>query len=589
MRDTFLETIADELHIPETPGRGDRGAPGGGRHGSLHRPLPQGGDRLAGRGGRSPSIRDRLEQLPALDKRREAIVEVARGARACSPTSSRPRLEQRRDPGRAGGHLPALPAQAPHARHDRPGEGAWSRWRTLLWAQDAGDRSRGARRAPFVNAEKGVESAEDALAGARDIIAERVSEDTRGPHGRPRALRDRRRSCARRSSQGKEAEGAKFKDYFDWAGAGRQGALAPHPRHAPRRERRASSTCRLMPPEDEALALLHGLFVKDASAAAEQVRLAVEDGYKRLLAPSMETEARLEAKERADAEAIRVFAANLRELLLAPPLGSKNVLAIDPGFRTGCKVVCLDRQGKLLHHDVIYLEQSDRQRDEARADTSWRSCRRFRDRGHRHRQRHGRPRDRGLRPRRSTCRRAIAVVVMVNESGASVYSASEVAREEFPDQDVTVRGAVSIGRRLMDPLAELVKIDPKSIGVGQYQHDVDQRPLKQSLDDVVVSCVNARGRGGQHRQQAAADLRLRPAARRAGRTSSPTATSNGPFRRAGSCSKVPTPGPQGLRAGGRLPAHPRRREPARRQRRAPGELPRRGAHGRRPRAAPWPT
>jgi uncharacterized protein len=245
-----------------------------------------------------------------------------------------------------------------------------------------------------------------------------------------------------------------------------------------------------MPPEEEAVALLKGMFVTNASLAADQVILAVEDGYKRLLEPSLETEARMEAKQRADAEAIRVFASNLRELLLAPPLGSKNVLGIDPGFRTGCKVVCLDRQGKLLHHDVIFIEQSDRQRELAR-QMVLALCARFEieavaiGNGTASRETEAFVRSLDLP--------ASIALVVVNESGASVYSASEVAREEFSDQDITVRGAVSIGRRLMDPLAELVKIDPKSIGVGQYQHDVDQKALKRSLDEVVSSCVNAVG------------------------------------------------------------------------------------------------
>ena len=231
--------------------------------------------------------------------------------------------------------------------------------------------------------------------------------------------------------------------------------------------------------------------MKGEGAAAQQVRLAAEDGYKRLLSLAMETESRLALKERADREAIRVFAANLRELLLAPPLGGKNVLAIDPGFRTGCKVVCLDRQGKLLHTGVVYPHSRRRGRtDEAAAKIrDW--CERFAveaiaiGNGTAGRETEAFVRGLGLP--------AAVPVVMVNESGASIYSASEVAREEFPDQDLTVRGAVSIGRRLMDPLAELVKIDPKSIGVGQYQHDVDQNALKASLDTVVTSCVNQVG------------------------------------------------------------------------------------------------
>ena len=246
----------------------------------------------------------------------------------------------------------------------------------------------------------------------------------------------------------------------------------------------------IRPPEEKALSILFRHFVKGQNPASDQVILAMEDSYQRLLAPSIETDIRQEIKERADAEAIRVFAQNLYELLMAPPLGQKTVLAIDPGFRTGCKVVCLDPQGKLLHNTTIYPTLSARQAEEAGKivldlvqqfkieaiaignGTAGRETEAF---------------VRGLNLPDSIA------VVMVNESGASIYSASEVAREEFPDYDITVRGAISIGRRLMDPLAELVKIDPKSIGVGQYQHDVDQGKLKQSLDDVVMSCVNRVG------------------------------------------------------------------------------------------------
>jgi uncharacterized protein len=218
--------------------------------------------------------------------------------------------------------------------------------------------------------------------------------------------------------------------------------------------------------------------------------MAVEDGYRRLLANAMETEIRMATKKRADAEAIRVFADNLRQLLLAPPMGQKRLLALDPGFRTGCKLVCLDAQGKLLHYDAIFPHLSEKARLDA-AETVRKLCARFRieaiavGNGTAGRETETFLREIGLPE--------AVQIVMVNESGASVYSASKIAREEFPSEDVTVRGSVSIGRRLADPLAELVKIDPKAIGVGQYQHDVDQTALKQSLDDTVMSCVNAVG------------------------------------------------------------------------------------------------
>jgi uncharacterized protein len=243
-------------------------------------------------------------------------------------------------------------------------------------------------------------------------------------------------------------------------------------------------------PDEEALAILKALFIKSNSAASHEVELALADSYQRLLFPSMETEIRIITKDRADEEAIRVFVENLRQLLLAAPLGEKNVLAIDPGFRTGCKVVCLDRQGRLLHNDTVYLIKSEGEAAQA-AKIIRDLCVRFEVEaiaiGNGTAGRETEVFVRGLNLS------ANIPVVMVNESGASIYSASEVAREEFPDYDVTVRGSVSIGRRLMDPLAELVKIDPKAIGVGQYQHDVDQTALKRSLDDVVASCVNGVG------------------------------------------------------------------------------------------------
>jgi uncharacterized protein len=344
-----------------------------------------------------------------------------------------------------------------------------------------------AEAAKFVRPEQGVADAAAALAGARDIIAERVS-DHATARARLRELFRREGVVHSKVIAGREEAGAKFKDYFAWSEPAAK--IPSHRLLAIRRgETEGFLMLRLLVPEDAALPLLEPLFVHGAGPAAEQVRLAVQDGYKRLLGPAMEVEARLETKQRADAEAIRVFAENLRELLLAPPLGRKNVLAIDPGFRTGCKVVCLDRQGKLLHHDVIYptAASAAEAREAAAAVLSL------------VKQYHieavaigngtaGRETEAFVK-----LLKLPTPIVMVNESGASIYSASEVAREEFPDQDVTVRGAVSIGRRLMDPLAELVKLDPKSIGVGQYQHDVDQSALKRSLDDVVASCVNGVG------------------------------------------------------------------------------------------------
>lgn len=341
--------------------------------------------------------------------------------------------------------------------------------------------------ANYVSTEKGVADATVALAGARDIIAERVSDD---PTARAK-MRELYWSTAVVKSKvmsGKEEEAAKFKDYFDWSEP-----VAKIPSHRLLAIRRGETEgfliMRITPPEDAATPLLESQFVKGRSPAAEQVRLAVQDSYKRLLGPAIEVELRMETKKRADTEAIRVFADNLRELLLASPLGSKNVLAIDPGFRTGCKTVVLDRQGKLLHNDVIYPTASSAGEIREAAAAVLSLVKKY--------QIEAIAIGNGTASRETEtfvkALKLIMPIVMVNESGASIYSASEVAREEFPNHDVTVRGAVSIGRRLMDPLAELVKLDPKSIGVGQYQHDVEQTALKRSLDDVVVSCVNGVG------------------------------------------------------------------------------------------------
>ncbi|MGC3960755.1 MAG: Tex family protein [Verrucomicrobiota bacterium] len=339
----------------------------------------------------------------------------------------------------------------------------------------------------YVSAEKGVADANAALAGARDIIAERISDD---PTARAK-MREVYWSAAVVKSKlmsGKEEEAAKFKDYFDW-----NEPVAKIPSHRLLAIRRGETEgfliMRIAPPEDAATPLLESQFVKGRTPAAEQVRLAVQDSYKRLLGPAIEVEFRMETKKRADTEAIRVFADNLRELLLASPLGSKNVLAIDPGFRTGCKTVVLDRQGKLLYNDVIYPTASSAGEVREAAAAVLSLVKKY--------QIEAIAIGNGTASRETeTFVKALKLtmpIVMVNESGASIYSASEVAREEFPNHDVTVRGAVSIGRRLMDPLAELVKLDPKSIGVGQYQHDVEQTALKRSLDDVVVSCVNGVG------------------------------------------------------------------------------------------------
>jgi len=431
------------------------------------------------------AIRDRLAQLRELDKRREAILKSLEETGKLTDELKEKVLAAPNMTVLEDIYLPFRPKRRTKAMIAR--EKGLEPLAQRLFSQEP-EIDPAAEAAAFIDKEKGVESADDALAGARDIIAEWVNED-QSARAKMRELYSAKGQFKTRVLTGKEEEGIKYKDYFDW-----QEPLAAAPSHrilAMRRgEKEGFLILRAAPPEEEALALLESLFVKGDSPASQQVKLAIHDCYKRLLSLSMETEIRVATKERADAEAIRVFVENLRQLLLSPPLGQKNVLAIDPGFRTGCKVVCVDKQGKLLVNDTIYPHFSEKKIDEAGAKII-ELCRKYAieaiaiGNGTAGRETESFVRQLGLP--------AAVQIVMVSESGASVYSASDVAREEFPDYDVTVRGAVSIGRRLMDPLAELVKIDPKSIGVGQYQHDVDQSALKRSLDDTVVNCVNAVG------------------------------------------------------------------------------------------------
>ena len=438
------------------------------------------------------AIRDRLEQLEVLDKRREAILSsleerklLTEELRAKVETAAT--LNSLEDI-----YLPFKPRKRTRATIAK--ELGLEPLAETLWAQDASTDPE-ALAAPFVGNSVTVDaktstldSVAAVLAGARDILAERINDDATA-RSQLRSLYLNKGVIKSTVISGKEEEGAKFKDYFDW---NEPAAAAPsHRILAMRRgETEGFLYFRLTPPESEALGTLYGLFVRGNSKASEQVRLACDDCLKRLLGFAMEVEARGFYKKKADEEAIRVFADNLRELLLASPLGQKVTLGIDPGFRTGCKLVLLNRQGKLLANEVIYPGRSRGEELEA-AEAILNMIRLHKVEA--------------IAIGNGTASReteafvkklklpASIQIVVVSESGASIYSASEVAREEFPDHDVTVRGAVSIGRRLMDPLAELVKLDPKSIGVGQYQHDVDQAALKRSLDDVVVSCVNKVG------------------------------------------------------------------------------------------------
>ena len=340
----------------------------------------------------------------------------------------------------------------------------------------------------FVNEEKGVLSADDAIHGASDIIAERINEDAY-TRSKIRNLFNKKAHIVAKVAKGMEDEGNTYSQYFDY-----DELLTKAPSHRIlavfRGENEKILKLKIRPDEAEAISILDRIYVRGNNESSEIVRKSAEDSYDRLLAPSIETEIRAVAKEKADKTAIAVFADNLRQLLMAPPLHGKNVLAIDPGFRTGCKVTVLNKNGKLLHNDTIYphppepkipesinkilnmVEMYDIDAIAIGNGTAGRETENFIKRIRF-------PKD--------------IVAVMVNESGASVYSASKIARDEFPEYDVTVRGSVSIGRRLIEPLAELVKIDPKSIGVGQYQHDVNQTELQKCLQSVVDSCVNAVG------------------------------------------------------------------------------------------------
>ena len=426
-------------------------------------------------------IRDRLSQLRELRDRREAILASLEERDLLTEELRKAVLSAESMATLEDVYRPYRPKRRTRATIAM--EKGLESLALLLW--DQGDFDVRLAAAEYIDSELGVENVEDALGGARDVIAEWISEDT-AARGEMRKLFWSQGTFFSTVVSGKESEAAKYRDYFEW-----EEPVDNVPSHRVlamlRGERESLLSIHIAPPQVQAIAILEAIFITDESEASQQVRLAVQDGYKRLLEGSMETEVRKEARIRAEDTAIRVFADNLRELLLAPALGQKNVMALDPGFRTGCKLVCLDRQGRLLYNDTVYPLLGERGEQEAAKKVN-QLCRDYGieaiavGNGTGGRETEAFLRRLELGPKIS--------VVMVNESGASVYSASAVARAEFPDEDITVRGAVSIGRRLMDPLAELVKIDPKAIGVGQYQHDVDQKALKGRLDDVVGSCVN---------------------------------------------------------------------------------------------------
>ncbi|PRD57313.1 Tex family protein [Sphingobacterium gobiense] len=429
------------------------------------------------------TIRDRVQQLRDLDKRRDAVLKSITDQGKLTSELKQQIQEAETMAILEDIYLPFKPKRKTRASVAR--EKGLQPLADRLLLQEKADLS--VLVAAFVDSEKGVASEEEALAGARDIIAEQIAEDAE-VRARTRKIFLDKGQFVSRVVPGKEEEALKYKDYFEWSEP-----LQDAPSHrvlAMRRgEKEEMLYLDIAVDEEVVLSAMEKIYIKAHNDVAAQVRLALQDSYKRLLKPSMETEVRVLTRQKADEEAIRVFADNVRQLLLAAPLGQKRLLAIDPGFRTGCKTVVLDAQGALLENTTIFphngagglaeaakmvellVKRYDVEAIAVGNGTAGRETEEF---------------VRKLELKDVT-------VVMVNESGASIYSASEVAREEFPDYDVTVRGAVSIGRRLMDPLAELVKIDPKSIGVGQYQHDVDQNKLQSSLDDTVISCVNAVG------------------------------------------------------------------------------------------------
>ncbi len=429
------------------------------------------------------AIRDRMQQLEELDKRREAILKSMTELEKLSPELEKQIMEAETMTVLEDIYLPFKPKRKTKASVAR--EKGLQGLADFIMNQNSADLETEA--AKYINDEMGVLNTDDALSGARDILAEFMAEQPE--------LRSKMRELFLKSGtfhskliKGKDTEGQKYKDYFDWSEP-----VKTAPSHRVLALRRAEKeiilTLDIEVPEDDAIRILEDLYLKGSNSSSMQVQQAATDAFKRLIKPSMETEIRLLTKKQADTEAIRVFADNARQLLLAAPVGQKRIMAIDPGFRTGCKLVCLDNQGQLIENTNIYPHNGveaakesaktikflvDKYSVEAIAignGTAGRETETF----------------------VKSLQLMDVVIVMVNESGASIYSASDVAREEFPDKDITVRGAVSIGRRLMDPLAELVKIDPKSIGVGQYQHDVDQNQLQGSLDDTVISCVNSIG------------------------------------------------------------------------------------------------
>lgn len=432
------------------------------------------------------AIRDRHEQLVELDKRKDAILKSIEKQEKLTPQLAKAIEEAETMMELEDIYLPYKPKRKTRASMAK--EKGLEPLALSIFEQGKLDLPQLA--ATYINVELAVNTATEALEGARDIMAEWINENQEARKKiRELFLQDGMIEASVVKSKSESNEAQKFKDYFDW-----KEPIKKTPSHRLLAMRRAEKegfiTLDILPSEELAIQILEKQFIKNPSPSAEQVSLSIKDAYKRMLKLSIESEVRVETKQKADLEAIKVFSSNLKELLLASPLGQKRVLALDPGFRTGTKLVVLGEQSELLFNSVIYPNEP--QRETVKSATIVKGlCEKFNieaiaiGNGTAGRETESFIQSIGL-PKN-------IVTVMVNESGASIYSASEAAREEFPDHDITVRGAVSIGRRLADPLAELVKIDAKSIGVGQYQHDVDQTKLKAGLYDVVMSCVNSVG------------------------------------------------------------------------------------------------
>jgi len=430
------------------------------------------------------AINDKYEKIQELEKRREAIIASVREQDKLTPELEKQFLEASTMNELEDLYLPYKPKRRTRASIAR--ERGLEPLAKILMAQYELNPLKRAKE--YISLEKEVKNEEEALAGARDIIAEWVNENQQCRQ-RMRGLFERSAEIISHPVKGKELEGIKYESYYDWAEP-----LMKAPSHRLlamfRGESEGFLKVNVEPESDTANEILKKILLRAENESAEQVGMAIMDSYKRLLKPSIETEFRQMVKEKADAEAIRVFAENLRQLLMSPPLGHKTILALDPGFRSGCKLVILDKQGSLIHNETIYPHppQSEVKQSVAKIQNLVKAYK-----------------VEAIAIGNGTAGRETEnlikripfetelIALMVNESGASVYSASAVAREEFPNYDVTVRGAVSIGRRLMDPLSELVKIDPKSIGVGQYQHDINQVMLQKGLESVVESCVNKVG------------------------------------------------------------------------------------------------